>query len=623
MPRFEGLGVALEPLLTNLSDKLGARPLAVWILRTDGRHFLEEAPSGERTSLPESSLGPPDHSRPSHDLHSWLGDIETLGSDSEPTRELALASTYPNAHPERIGLVRTLLESHPLYTLLDSSSDPIVKIELNQKEAPEGFQTMETWICKLHLGDRLIGFLGFPCKGNPDPTERFPEVWRNAVLDLQRVQIDTALMRRTEILKAAMAVGDSITSQLEIRDVLQAVVEQATVLMEAKISSLLLVDETNKQLVLESVYGSTPEYIEKPNLDLEKSLLGRVVRNGRPLRVRDVRTCKEYTHRDLAKSEGLVSLLAVPLKWHEASIGVLNVYSANPHRYTQDNVLLLSMLASQAAIAIQNARTVSRSQKMEEQIHELDKFSVVGELAAGIAHEIRNPLAAVRMLVDSWEAIDDNQREDISVISQQLQGINRCVTQLLETARPRSPEFEAVNLSEEIGSTLQALRVRIREQNIQIHVDVSEDLSPLWADPSRFRQLQMNLMINSLNALERGGDLYLEGRLESHKDFEELPGTVIVSPTEGIDDREKENVLFVFSDNGGGLPHADVLEAFEPFHSRTTGGFGLGLSVVKRIVEEHGAGLKLHNRAGEGLSYFVLFARSQTGQPETQLNGRD
>lgn len=613
MPWLESLGLTLEPLLADLSRGLSAQPLAVWILRVDGRHFLEEAPSYERNGAQRGRQRESvDPSRAPSDLDFWVGDVEVLDSDAAPTRELALAALYPPPAHDRFMGARNLLESHPLYTLLDPSLDRIVQIDLPEDATPEGFRPGAVWVCRLDLGDRPIGFLGFPCEGNPIPHDRFAAVWEEAVWDWRRVQIEATLTRRTEILKAAMAVGDSITSQLEIRDVLQAVVEQATVLMKAKISSLMLVDEDSKQLVLEAVYGSTPEYIEKPNLGIENTLLGRVVRTGRPLRVRDVRTCSAYTHRDLARTEGLVSLLSVPLKWRDKSMGVLNVYSANPYRYTQDNVYLLSMLASQAAIAIQNARTVSRSQKLEEQVHELDKFSVVGELAAGIAHEIRNPLAAVRMLVDSWETVDDTQREDLSVISKQLETINRCVTQLLEAARPRAPEFESVDLGSEIETTLQALRVRLRDQDIRTHVRVPEDLPRLWADPSRFRQMQMNLLINSLNAIGRSGDLYCEGRPSSRTEFEELPGSAIVPALEnGVDG----GILFVYSDNGGGLPHTDVSEAFEPFHSRTSGGFGLGLSVVKRIVEEHGACLKVHNRSGEGLSYFVLFDSAPLDAP--------
>lgn len=297
-------------------------------------------------------------------------------------------------------------------------------------------------------------------------------------------------------------------------------------------------------------------------------------------------------------------------------MGVLNVYAARRYRYTRDNTYLLSMLASQAAIAIQNARTVQRSHSLEEQIHELDKLSVVGELAAGIAHEIRNPLSAVRMLIESWEAEDENEQEDLNVISTQLEGINRCVTQLLESARPRSPEFSSVCLAAEVANTLQMLRVRIRDQDIQALVDLPEDLLLVRADASRFRQLLMNLILNSLNAYTEPGNLYCQGRLATFREFNELPGTLVTKSERHSEHRDLTQVLFIFSDDAGGFSHTDIQQAFEPFHTRGAGGFGLGLSVVKRIAEEHEAALKVHNRPGEGVTYFVLFAVA-TPTPET------
>jgi signal transduction histidine kinase len=502
-------------------------------------------------------------------------------------------------------------------------------------------------MCRLENQGLLLGLVGLtrPASTCDDFPNLFASVWEHQKNQWEQLQLETALARRTEILEVIQAVGNTITSQLEIHDILQSVVEQATILMKAKTASLMLVNRETNELVLESVYGSSPDYIRKPNLDISTSLIGRVIRSGKPLMVRDVRECSAYQHRELAGSEGLVSLLSVPLKWRDTCMGALNVYSARRYRYTRDNVDLLSLLASQSAIAIQNAQTLSQAKRLEAQVHDLDKRSLVGELAAGVAHEIRNPLTVVTMLIDAWEAHDANEAEDLQVISTQLKGINRCVTQLLEIAKPRPLEMSWVNLEHEIAASLQVLRIRFEDQGVALQLSLAPNLPVVHVDSARFHQLLMNLCLNALNAMLQGGKISLSTAQTTPAAFECLPGTTIVPwkgwgvslpslcgerlgasphpPSFPLSTAERESrgelfVLLSLADAGGGIQvnreehstltayQCDLKEIFEPFRSQTPGGFGLGLSVVKRIVEEHQAGLKVYNQPGKGLTFFLL-----------------
>jgi signal transduction histidine kinase len=609
---FDEIGSLLEPLLADLAASLDARPLAVWVLRTDGRHFLEETPSGE------VAIGGPKLAEVATDL--LFEPVEVVDPNETPDRYLLLEGLYPDQLVLPMGSARAVGEDSELYCLIHPESPRASRIVFSGEAGavPEELVGQEGWACRLEDEGRVIGMIGFAGHLDEDIPGRFEETWNQQSWKWQKLQLGACLSRRTETLKATQAIGDTITSQLEIHDILQSVVEQATVLMRAKISSMMLVGEEGRTLTLESVYGSSPDYILKPDLSVSTSLLGRVVRSGRPIMVRDVRTCEAYAHRDLARTEGLVSLLAVPLKWRNTCMGVLSVYSAYRCRYTRDQVYLLSMLASQAAIAIQNARTLHRSKLLENQIHELDKRSLVGELAAGVAHEIRNPLAAVRMLIDSWDAVDEHQHEDLEVIRTQLWGINRCVSQLLETARPQPQEFATVGLNQEIGNTLQMLRVRLRDQEVQTDVDLMRELPPIRADAMRLRQFLMNLLLNALNAMPSGGLIQVRTRTLSLYDFRQLPGVFIHgSEDDEIFSREEgtQGVVLTLSDRGGGLREENLREMFEPFHSHRPGGFGIGLSVVKRIMQDHQAPLKVVNCPGEGLTYHALFEIQYSEEP--------
>lgn len=602
---YDNLGTALTPLLSELGGRLGANPLALWVLRKDGRHFLEEPPSHS-----SGNDEPPD-------LEPVFDPIDVVGPNEVPTRALFLDALWPGEVGPAVTSPRTVPEDTELHSLTEPGQPSAKRIRFpsDSPAIPKDFLDRDGWVCRLETPHQIIGLIG-TTQGNIDIfPERFEEVWTGLCRDWVELQLEASLARRAEIFRAIQAIESTITSQLDVRDILQAVVEQATVLMKAKIASLMLVTENANELVLESVYGSTPDYLKKPNLDVERSLLGRVVRTGRPLMVRDVRTCEEYSRRDLAKSEGLVSLLSVPLRWRDTSMGVLNVYSARRYKYNRDNVYLLSMLASQSAIAIQNAGTVRKTKVLENQIHELDKLSLVGELAAGVAHEIRNPLAAVRMLVDSWDPANEGQAQDLDVVSTQLRTINRCVTQLLEMARPGLPVFSPVDLNQEVTNTLQTLRVRLRDQEIEVRMELPENLPWIHADASRFRQLLMNLLLNSLNAMPHSGRISVKAEASDLERYEDLPGKTIVNADDSRapgETRERQGVLLTLSDTGGGIESTDVREMFEPFRTSSSKGFGLGLSVVKRLAEEHHSPLKILNAVGKGITFYILFPTSES-----------
>ncbi|MBK7494174.1 MAG: GAF domain-containing protein [Candidatus Omnitrophica bacterium] len=614
---YDDLGPILESLVASLAADLKAERLALWILRLDGRHFLEDPPRNRymRPRSPQKGCTKP---QPSGLIDEE--DVDLIDPEAPAHRALVLEAVFPEFCQCPLGFPRTLPEDDFLYRLMESDQRECVPlggrpVELLGLPEPAG---RYQWICRLANGRQMLGLIAVePGPAAPaDFGPAFEQAWKKHVIQWERLQLEASLARRTRILEAIQAVGNTITSQLEIHDILQSVVEQATVLMKAKTASLMLVNPETNELVLESVYGSSPDYIRKPNLDIETSLVGRVVKSGRPIMVRDVRACEAYQHRELAHSEGLVSLLSVPLRWRDRCMGALNVYAARRYRYTADNIYLLTLLASQSAIAIQNARTLSQAKHLEEQVHDLDKRSMIGELAAGVAHEIRNPLAVVKMLIDNWESHNAAEAEDIRVIASQLHGINRCVTQLLEVARPRPSEFDWITLPREIQAIVQLLRLRLRDQGIDLLIDLPEELPEVRVDVSQLRQLLMNLLLNALNVMPQGGRISVHAWRMEGREMDSIQGETIVPFSQAGDSEglQQPVVCLSLSDTGGGIREDEVRGIFEPFKTGTPGGFGLGLVVVKRIVEDHGAGLKVLNHPGEGLTFF-LFLRARPIDP--------
>ena len=194
------------------------------------------------------------------------------------------------------------------------------------------------------------------------------------------------------------------------------------------------------------------------------SLTGEVIKTGRPLYTPDVRKETRYRVADLARREGLCSLLSVPLRTKTDIIGVLNVYTTEPRCFEESDIRLLTLLASQSAIAIENATLHREEMQSRERLQQSEKLAALGKLSAGLAHELRNPLNTVSMLIYAMaqdrasESPPDNtlthDLDDLSVVQDELQRMKLLLEQFLEFARPRSPHFQRERLEEIMQETL-------------------------------------------------------------------------------------------------------------------------------------------------------------------------
>jgi len=184
----------------------------------------------------------------------------------------------------------------------------------------------------------------------------------------------------SEQIKALSKISRAIVSDLYLEDILRLIVVVTAEMMESNICSLMLIDEKKKELVIRATQSVSEAYNKKPPLKIGEGIAGKVAAQGRPIAVKDVTKEKEYKYQDIAKKEGLRSLLCVPLMVKNRVIGVLNCYTSTPRDFTETEINVLTSVANQAAIAIENAELMVKSKVIQE---ELETRKIV-ERAKGI-----------------------------------------------------------------------------------------------------------------------------------------------------------------------------------------------------------------------------------------------
>ncbi len=169
-------------------------------------------------------------------------------------------------------------------------------------------------------------------------------------------------------IKALTKISKAIASDIYLEDILRLIVTVTAEMMGSNICSLMLIDEQKKELVIKATQSVSEEYNKKPPLKLGEGIAGKAAKENKPTAIRDVTKEKEYKHKDIAKKEGLCSLLCVPLAAKGKVIGVINCYTSTPHDFTETEINILTSVANQAAVAIENAELMVRSKVIQEEL---------------------------------------------------------------------------------------------------------------------------------------------------------------------------------------------------------------------------------------------------------------
>ena len=254
-------------------------------------------------------------------------------------------------------------------------------------------------------------------------------------------------------------------------------------------------------------------------------------------------------------------------------------------------------------------RDISAIRKLQEEIQHKQRLAMLGQMAASVAHEIRNPLSAIEgfalLLKDTFRE-DTKKSQWANNIVKGTRNLNNLVSNLLNFARPLKVNFQQIQIKEIIENSLSFAFQRIGEEkpNIQIKKEIPTQPIKIIADPELLEQAFLNLILNAIQSMANEGKLTISVDKQvylhpsPHEFFREWEGDYILTKSYG-------EVHIRFSDTGCGISKEEMKKIFHPFYTTKAKGCGLGLTITQRIIQSHGGGIKVESKEGKGTTFTI------------------
>lgn len=405
------------------------------------------------------------------------------------------------------------------------------------------------------------------------------------------------LLAQTHRLEALFDIGQALISPDPLPDILNRITDALLPIMDVKQCSVLLINDS-REMVLSAASGGAGRYVQRPMSVVPENLLGELTSKRQPIQVLEVKTPARRKPGKVPLRGKPTSLLTVPIFFQDNLVGILNVYSERERQYEPDEMRLLNAFASLCGIAIENARRYERVLTAEQNIRTTDRLATLGTLSAEIAHEVRNPVTIITMLMHSLReegAIAPGRAKDVSLIMEKLEHINRIVSQVLGFAKRRGMRLEWVDLNAVVSDVLFLVQHSISSRRIAVRRLLAPDLPPVLVDRGHMDQVVLNLVLNAIEAMPHGGILTVE--------------TMVTPPRKRAG--EQPLLRVVVRDTGFGMSPEMQEKIFQPFETGREEGVGLGLFVSQKLLTQYDGKLTVRSTPGEGSSFAVSLPLTQ------------
>ena len=458
------------------------------------------------------------------------------------------------------------------------------------------------WLMRLVAGDQLflhVVVSAFVVLILFDPVRTKVQEWISQVFFHERFELEQTIL----------ALRRSLAHILEIDELGEVLIDGLNASPRFTQGALYLLGPDARVFILKDHFGPKPA--ERVEMAPARPLLDRLSRTGAAVLENAERELEERrllgddreaeTAHDIAVTmRALQASLCLGLRGESGDLyGFLAVRDDRLRdAFSREEVQLLAGLATQVAVTVENSQ-------LYQQMKEKDRLAALGEMAAGLAHEIRNPLGSIKASAQYLSETAE-QREDrgefLDIIVDEVDRLNRVVSSFLDYARPAHTDPEPIYVNSAVQLTLQFLRPECDSAEVELHVAMDPDLPKVRIDIEHLRQVLINLVQNAVQAMTSGGDIYVETRTQDR--FR-------------IGGGARRWVQISVRDTGPGIAPGLLANLFVPFVTTKQQGTGLGLAISHRIVSETGGRIDVRSRQGVGTTFVVLLP----AEPDAALDG--
>ena len=488
----------------------------------------------------------------------------------------------------------------------------------------------------VHLGDQVFGVLVFNTPGPrtyPEDEIAFLSAFaQQAALAIQNARLFHGEHIRRSQLEVIRDVTAEITREIELPHLLRLIQRHAMELVGAVSGGLYLWNEASQKLVLEAWHGGDPA-LDVPRR-LGEGVIGAVAQRRQGIIVNEYRS-SPLAHPVFLRDGRITAVLAEPLLYRDRLLGVIGVNNAGTdRRFTEEDRHILRLFAHQAAIALENARLFAETTRAyqtlrntQEELVRSEKLRGLGQMAAGVAHDLNNTLAVILGQAEllRLRITDPGIREGLGTLERAADDGAHVVRRLQDFARQRArAPLGSVDLAGVIRETVEITRPRWKDEpqreghRIEVRM-LLDPLPPILGHAAEVREVLTNLIFNAVDAMPSGGTL----TIAAHRGAE--TGGREPTPEERGVPTEDRAIEVTVTDTGIGMTDEVRQRMFDPFYTtKGVQGVGLGLSVAYSIMERHGGAITATSAPGRGTTVTLRFraAAAGAGRPGPEPGGQ-